>query len=113
MASIKIIDTPPGKEPVEVRQQWVGMVMPYPPQETEGVQVGVQGGVSKIEDGYQVLSRDAFDLLLAKSPSAYRWFMDNGIFGSRLVFPREVCELLPGVEIIVDHDPLGIEDPDE
>lgn len=113
MDSIKIIATPPGQAPEEVRKEWVGLTIPLPQQETKGFQMGVLGGAAKNLGGYQVLSKDAFDLLLAKSRPAYLWFMENGFFGSYLVFAREVCEFLPGVETVVDHDPLGVDDTDE
>lgn len=113
MDSIRIIAIPPGQAPEEVRQEWVGLVIPLAPQETGGFQMGVLGGAAKNVGGYQVLSRDAFDLLLAKSTFAYCWFVENGFFGSHLVFAREVCELLPGVETIVDHDPLRMRDPNK
>lgn len=113
MSSIKIIAVPPGQAPEEVRREWVGLVIPLPPQEIGGFQMGVRGGAAKNLGGYQVYSRDAFSLLLAKSPEACRWFVANAFFGSHLVFAREVCELLPDVETIVDHSLLDIEDPDE
>lgn len=113
MDSIKIIATPPGQAPEEVRKEWVGLTIPLVPQETGGFQMGVLGGTAKNVGGYQVSSRDAFDLLMAKSPEACHWFMENAFFGSHLVFARDACEFLPGVETVVDHDPLGMDDPDE
>lgn len=113
MDSIRIIAVPPGEAPESVRKEWVGLVIPLPPQETEGFQMGVLGGAAKNVGGYQVLTHDAFDLLYAKSPEAYYWFAEHAFFGNLLVFAQEVCELLPGVETIVDRDPLGMDDPDE
>ncbi len=113
MDSIKIIATPPGQAPEEVRQQWVGLTIPLATQEKGGFQMGVLGGAAKNLGGYQVLSRDALHLLLAKSQPAYRWFVENAFFGSHLVFARHVCEFLPGVESVVDHDPLRRDKPDE
>jgi hypothetical protein len=107
MDSIRIIATPTGQAPEEVRKEWVGMVIPLPPQETGGITLGVLGGPAQNQNGYQVLSRDALDLLLAKSQTAHRWFLLNAFFGSRLLFAHEVCELLPGVETHVDRNPLS------
>ena len=113
MDSIKIIATPPGQAPEEVRQQWVGLTIPLAQQEKGGFQMGVLGGTANNLGGYQVLSKDSFALLLAKSLTAYLWFAENAFFGSHLVFARAVCEFLPGVETVVGHDPLGMDDPDE
>jgi len=113
MDSIKIIATPPGQAPEEVRREWVGLTIPLPPQNTDGFQMGVLGGAPKNLGGYQVLSRDAFGVLLTKSQPAVRWFVENGFFGSHLVFAREVCEFLPGVETVVDHGPIRMDDPGE
>jgi hypothetical protein len=113
MDSIKIIAIPPGQAPEEVRREWVGLTIPLPRQETSGFQMGVLGGLAKNIGGYEVRSRDAFDLLLAKSQPAWKWFVEHGFLGSHPVFAREVCELLEGVETVVDHDLLGIDDPDE
>ncbi|OGG69894.1 hypothetical protein A3I99_00865 [Candidatus Kaiserbacteria bacterium RIFCSPLOWO2_02_FULL_45_11b] len=113
MDSIKIIATPPGQAPEEVRREWVGLTIPLPQQETGGFQMGVLGGKAQNLGSYQVLSRDAFALLLAKSQPAFHWFVEHGFFGSYLVFAREVCEFLPGVETVVDHGPLGMDNPDE
>ena len=56
MGSIKIITTPPGQAPEEVRQEWVGLIIPLAEQETGGFQMGVLGGTAKNVGDYQVLS---------------------------------------------------------
>jgi hypothetical protein len=95
MSSVKLIAMPPGQAPEEVRKEWVGLVIPLPEQETGGYQMGVRGGKSQNAGGYQVDTREALQLLYDKTPAAAEWFMENAMLGSRLVFAREVCELVP------------------
>lgn len=94
MSSIKIIAMPPGQAPEAVRREWVGLIIPMPEQETGGLQMGVLGGKSQQQGGYQVETETALDLLHKKCPEAAEWFWDNGFLGGRLVFARDVCEVL-------------------
>jgi hypothetical protein len=95
MSSIKIISTPPGQAPEEVRKEWVGLVIPMPKQETGGTQRGVLGGKPQNTNGYQVDTLVALEILRGKSPDAAQWFLDNAFLGGRFAFAREACEVVP------------------
>jgi hypothetical protein len=97
MSSIKIISTPPGQAPEEIRREWVGVIIPLCEQETKGLQVGVKGGKPENLGGYQVNTLDATKELRKKSPEAANWWEENFHLPSipKLVFSRAVCELLP------------------
>ncbi len=95
MSSIKIVSMPPGQAPEEVRKEWVGLVIPLPDQETGGHQIGVRGGKAQNAGGYQVDTKQALQLLNEKAPTAAEWFLMNAMLSSRLVFSKEVCELVP------------------
>lgn len=85
---------PPGQAPEAVRIEWIGLEIPLPEQEIGGFQMGVLGGESTNEGGYQVDTSMALHLLEKKSPEAARWFYDNALLFSRFVFAKEVCELI-------------------
>lgn len=96
---IRIISTPPGQTPEWVREQWVGLVLPVDedaPNEYEGIQFGIRGGRPKNLGGYPVRTVDAFLALEEASAEAAQWWINNLRLEliPRLVFSREVCELL-------------------
>ena len=95
MSSIRIVSTPPGQAPDEVRKSWVGLVIPLPEQDNGGLQMGVRGGKPKQLGGYQVYTTEALDILRKKSPEAAEWFEENAFLSLRFVFAKEVCELIP------------------
>ena len=104
MARIKINVVPPEKThvgaPSWVREQWVGIILPLlekAPLIIYGV--GAIGGKPESERCV-VDTAVAIQKLREKSPEAAKWWGNNFSFDgphglSRLVFPREVCELLP------------------
>lgn len=95
MSSIRIVATPPGKAPEEVREAWVGLVLPLPHQLTKEESSELFGDTEMSGNGYQVSTSEAFLLLYQKSPDAALWFLRHTRLTGRLVFPREVCQLLP------------------
>lgn len=114
---IRIIAPPPGEAPLEIRQAWVGMLLPVPPGRAGrprswrvfGVLTGPRNwwkelirilkGESRNEPGYAVNAREAVTLLEAKDPAAAAWWRSNTphvMTGSRyFVFAAEVCEEVP------------------
>ena len=91
----KIIATPPGQAPEWVRQAWIGLELPLS-ESTDGLQSGVLGGRPENLGGYSVSGGVAIDLLLEKNSEAAQWWQENmpGIVYAKLVFKREVCELV-------------------
>lgn len=98
---IKIINTPPGQAPEWVRDEWVGVELPVEedaPGQGESVQFGIFGGKPENLGGYPVRTRDAIDALREKAPKAAQWWENNVTllnFSPRLVFRRDVCEVVP------------------
>jgi hypothetical protein len=109
---IRIISTPPGEAPEDIRKAWVGLVLPLarfrPRRETwtSGVLTGPRSllgflaaalsGRLKRQVVYNVSGRVAIDALAAHSPYAASWWRQNAAHVPRrgwlLGFPAEVCE---------------------
>lgn len=116
MNAVRIVATPPGEAPEDVRGAWVGLVLPLyrhrrgKPRRiyTAGVLSGPRGvwaaiwailtGRTKTWFGYTVPAPDAIDLLEAANPDAAAWWRQNTPHlvepGRFLVFPAEVCEIV-------------------
>jgi hypothetical protein len=104
-AEIRIIAVPPGEAPLEIREQWVGLILPLAGGEPCAWQMqtlGVLTGELEEEEtiGYAVDFDEALSALAEKSPAAAKWweenashlFEENGV----LVFHKHVCQLLFG-----------------
>ena len=109
---IRIINTPPGEAPEDIRKAWVGLVLPLPrfrPRRetwTSGVLSGprshlgflgaVLSGRLRRQVVYSVIGQVAIDALATHSPHAASWWRQNAAHvlrrGWRLGFPAEVCE---------------------
>ena len=102
-AEIRIIGVPPGEAPLEIRQQWVGLILPLAGGEPCAWQLQTMGVLTGIleEDetiGYAVDFSEAVTALAEKSPAAARWWEENvsHLFEEDgvLVFHKDVCQLL-------------------
>lgn len=97
---IRIIATPPGEAPEEIRRAWVGMELPLAREESRPRKLNTVGVLSHYETattlGYIVDGRTAVDLLASHEPHAAEWWRENAphvvAFGYQLIFPAEVCE---------------------
>jgi hypothetical protein len=118
MASIRIIATPPGEAPEEIRRAWIGLVLPLHarhvgsprPVHSIGVLTGPRGllgglwavlsGRSKKVQGFAVGARESIELLEGHNPHAAAWWRQHASHllrsGRALVFPSEVCEVVGG-----------------
>jgi hypothetical protein len=113
MASIRITCVPPGEAPLEIRQAWVGLVLPLHRKRaggyfTSGVLSGPRSALAvlrhlltfryKIQRGYVVSSQAAIAALEAVNPTAAHWWRDNTRHkvGARryFLFATECCEPL-------------------
>ena len=112
---IRIISTPPGEAPEQVRQAWIGLEISVPPRfagRCRGFGVGVLSGPksslgslfavlfgrAQREVGYIVESRVAIDLLAARSPETAGWWRQNAPrftkSGRYFMFAAASCEEL-------------------
>src|SRR5580658_7219033 len=122
---IKIIDIPPGEAPEEVRQAWVGLVLPVAfsrrrrfkstgvvsgPTSRIGSFLAIRRGDFKRENGYAVAGRKAIEILSQHSPEAAEWWREHAprflARGRYLVFADEVCEVFDASD--VDEVPMGV-----
>lgn len=96
MRSIRITSTPPGQAPLEIREKWIGVIIPLIQQNTKGIQVGVAGGQPENVGGYRVNPREAVNCLAKTSPEASSWWNENFPVDSALAFAfsKDVCELI-------------------
>ncbi|HEY7154683.1 MAG TPA: hypothetical protein VH575_12045 [Gemmataceae bacterium] len=109
---VRIIATPPGEAPEEVRQAWVGLELPLAAGETGPRTVSVGGvltgartflerlfkllmGQRVLWHGYVINGPQALVLLAEKAPSAARWWRECAPHcwqpGHLFLFPAEVC----------------------
>ena len=99
LAKIKIIATPPGFAPVEIREQWVGVEIPLVNQEEISRNPPSSLGIGNDNpDGHLVLTDAAIDALrrVGKGKAADFW---EGIpLGTYLQFRRDVCEVISNEE---------------
>jgi hypothetical protein len=109
---IRIIATPPGEPPEEVRRAWVGLELPLAAGETGprtvptgsvlsgprtfvGTLLAQLTGRSRQERGYVIDARQALALLAAKAPWAAQWWRERAPHcwqaGRRFLFAAQVC----------------------
>jgi hypothetical protein len=108
---IRIISTPPGEAPEQVRAAWIGLTLPLlvagaHVTETVGVLSGPTTrfglffarlfGRVRRERGYFVDAHQAVELLATHAPDAARWWRESAARavqpGSVFVFHCEVCQ---------------------
>jgi hypothetical protein len=101
-AKIRIIAIPPGEAPFEIREQWVGLILPLAggmPCAWQMQTVGVlTGTIDEDTIGYPVDSNEAMTVLAEKSLEAVKWWKTNtpDLFeeGGVLVFHEHVWRLI-------------------
>jgi hypothetical protein len=109
---IRIIATPPGEAPEDVRRAWIGVRIPLPlfhrrarewrsagvltgPKSLAARLAALLGGRFERRRGYAVSALEAVAALEAANPTAARWWHDNAPHaiapGKAFVFAAEVC----------------------
>ena len=113
---IRIISTPPGEAPEEVRKAWIGLVLPVPakyanvgvapmagvlsgPKTFFGTILALFRGQIKLVPGYVVAADTAVEILSQRAPEAGAWWRQNAaksvVPGKHFVFARDACEVIP------------------
>ncbi len=109
---IRIIATPPGEAPEDIRKAWIGVRIPLPlfhrrakRWRSAGVLTGPRSFVARLSalfsgrferrQGYAVSVLEAISALDAANPAAARWWRGNAPHllrpGKAFVFAAEVC----------------------
>ncbi len=109
---VRIVSTPPGEAPLEIRRAWEGVRIPLPmfstkPREwrSAGVLTGPKNFLDRIhalftgklvrKKGYAVLATDAIAALEAANPQAAQWWRTNTPHmlerGKAFVFAAQCC----------------------
>jgi hypothetical protein len=99
---LRIVQTPPGEAPEEIRRAWVGVELPLRRGQTERVDLKSVGVLSQqgfeITTGYAVDGRAAVNALDSQAPHAGAWWREHAPHvvarGYRLMFPSDVCEVV-------------------
>jgi len=123
---VRIIATPPGEAPLDVREAWVGLLLPLVDEDSEarasltsGVLTGPKSflstlgwllrGRAKRVNGYRVNALVAIGILEKHAPEAARWWQTHSPSRSpnRLfMFHAEVCEIVAdGPAVSLDAEP--------
>jgi hypothetical protein len=114
MHAIRITAVPPGEAPLEIRQAWVGLVLPVSENRRQSKQIplaGVKSGPKTFwgmlwsqltfqfarTEGYEVDVLAAIEVLEKTNPGAAAWWRQNTPHmmhkWRRFGFPAECCEL--------------------
>jgi hypothetical protein len=116
-AFIRIISTPPGEAPEDIRRAWVGVRIPLPlfreragdylsagvitgPKSFFELLLALFTGQLRKRHGYAVAVVEALMALEASHPAAAKWWRENApqvlMPGKVFVFSAEVCVVEPG-----------------
>jgi hypothetical protein len=96
---VRIVKTPAGEAPEEVREQWVGLILPCPEGEepTHSIGHGVMSGAVSERLGYTVPAVIAIDILAMKDPRAANWWVSCTPYytaTAEFTFRAEECEVV-------------------
>jgi hypothetical protein len=102
--AVKIVATPGGEAPLDVREGWVGLTLPLTDPtprmfEPEGV-LTLSKQPPRV--GYMVEGWKAVDMLAQKAPRAAEWWHEHAphVLAPcyQLIFSADVCEIVQGTE---------------
>lgn len=93
MSKIKIISTPPGFAPEEIRKQWVGIEIPIMGIENPKTAGNIRTGTENL-GGYEVSPKEAVDALKKAGKDEAVEFWTPYTSAPKFVFKKEVCELI-------------------
>lgn len=93
---IRIISRPDGGAPEDIRDQWIGLVMPARTTDSHLADVITLKRVTDRIGGYAVSWEAAMDALGEKNPSTRKWWegLNAGNRFAELIFTRDCCEVI-------------------
>ena len=96
---IRIKSRPAGNAPAEIRDKWIGLVLPVV-EKTTSLLADVMTGqmVTNRTGGYEILWGNAMEALASRNPETKEWWEKN--VGARfhfptLIFDEDCCEVVP------------------
>ena len=93
---IRITSRPEGGAPPEIRDEWIGLVLPVHQISDDLLSDVITGElVTTRIGGYEVLWSEAMDRLGAKNQNASIWWKENIHEMSSLIFDESCCEAVP------------------
>ena len=90
---IRIIKTPPGFAPEDIRKQWIGIEIPIIGEEDSTQPLGVRSGIENI-GGYQVSPLEAIKALKEAGKTEAVAFWQRFSSAMNFTFKKEVCEVI-------------------
>jgi hypothetical protein len=98
MPYVRIVRTPVGVAPLEIREQWIGLLLPLAlPMRVKPAVAAVLTHNKETTTGYLVNAEIAVQILATKSPDAAQWWRENyvrrSIPGTNLLFDAACCRL--------------------
>ncbi|HEY8027316.1 MAG TPA: hypothetical protein VIF60_22425 [Burkholderiaceae bacterium] len=117
MTTIQIVSTPPGEAPLEIRQAWIGTVLPVANNSPIPIKVPVVGVLTgrrtfaqriwrriarvrknEMWEGFPIFGRQAIEELEKTNAVAANWWRQNAphvlAAGQILIFPSACCNVL-------------------
>jgi hypothetical protein len=99
---VRILATPPGDAPIDVRGAWVGLTLPLvrhlPAPYTAPTIGAVSGQDTSTVTGYVVDGKKAVTCLSATAPWAAAWWREHAphvlVDNYQFLFPADVCQLV-------------------
>ena len=94
-AFVRIKSQPKGEAPSEIRDAWVGCVLPAEERSSEGGLGVLSMQPKNWKGGYVVDFREALEILGSKSEVARTWWEEVQPPISKLYFDEDCCEVIP------------------
>lgn len=94
---IEITSRPAGDAPAEIRDKWIGAVLPVHHRNTGPVANVIGGEKINMTSGYVVIWADAMHALGSRHPEARRWWEQNvaSALVPVLIFDEDCCKVVP------------------
>ena len=97
---VRIIKRPAGQAPAEIRDKWIGLVLPVIEKTGGGLFRGLITGQPVLDQvgGYVIRWSDAMNALASKSLETKKWWEKNVYARPHppaLIFDQECCEIVP------------------
>ena len=90
---IRITSRPKGDAPSEIRDKWIGLVLPVEGRSTGPVANLISEGLVDDIKGFRVRTENALLALRQVHPETKEWWQKNARLPHELIFDADCCEL--------------------